>query len=116
MRVREGHVAASLVAVACFLFVVGRLPPTWAQSQQLPKIPALTGTAALADGTLSRPYEVVVKACGPFATVTRDIHGDVQFGGYHLDQMKAIHTDAHPFHLNYTLTNASYDNALDLLK
>lgn len=112
MVARGARVRAVSLALASLLVAHARAQ----QCQCLPStvvLPNLTAAAALADGSKERPYQAILKECYPFAM--RDDETGT-FYGYHFDQINMIDTKDAPFNINYTLVDATFDGALELLR
>jgi hypothetical protein len=105
--------AAALTTILC---LVGCLPEqaraTSASVASALQAPNLTGAAAIADGTSARPYQAVVKQCYPFSM--QSATGVVT--GYLVKQIDTLDSNDSPFNVQYTVSNASYDGTLQLLK
>lgn len=76
--------------------------------------PNLTGAAAVADGTVQRPYQVILKECYPFS-IPKAAEAGGGFTGYAVDQVDGINTEEYPFNVQYYLLDTSYDGALEML-
>ena len=76
--------------------------------------PNLTGAAAMADGSSSKPYVAIVKECFPFAFPDPTRTSGVS--GYLIDQMNALNSPDSPMHIKYTMTNTSYTGTLEQLR
>lgn len=117
-RVRVGWVRAIALGAACL--ASGLVPRVRAQSSPSPPV-NVTGKAAVADGTDQRPYQVLVKDCYPFFTRASAVDASDRdskplYGGYGVEQLMSIHTDAEPFRVEYTTIDATFDEALQALK
>eukprot|EP00227_Mantoniella_beaufortii_P008999 CAMPEP_0197580844 /NCGR_PEP_ID=MMETSP1326-20131121/4537_1 /TAXON_ID=1155430 /ORGANISM="Genus nov. species nov., Strain RCC2288" /LENGTH=523 /DNA_ID=CAMNT_0043144667 /DNA_START=123 /DNA_END=1690 /DNA_ORIENTATION=- len=99
---------AALVALA-LLALVARVPPVLAQTSIV--TPVLRGAAAVADGTLAAPYEVLGKECYPFLFFEDD-----KAKGFLVDQLAGVSTAEAPFNVRYHISNTTYDGSLHLLE
>ena len=75
-------------------------------------VPNLTGAAALADGTVGKPYVAIVKECYPFSFL--DSAGSVS--GYLIDQVTALNTGESPLNMQYVISNTTYTGTLEMLR
>lgn len=76
--------------------------------------PNLTGAAAVADGSVAKPYIAIVKECFPFSSPNPTAPGGVS--GYLIDQMAALNTPDSPLHIKYAISNSTYTGTLEQLR